>query len=68
MRVRDGGGEEPRGLIDVRSEGFGVGDPPANETKRSGPSALADTRNFPLTFVRQERSWGARRARRSATG
>jgi len=43
----------------VRSEGFGVGDPPASETKRSGPNALADTRNFPLTFVRQERSWGA---------
>jgi len=59
LRVRNAGGEEPRGLIDVRSEGFGVGDPPAGDTRRRGPSALPDTRNFPLTFVRQERSWGA---------
>jgi hypothetical protein len=59
LRVRDASGEEPRGLIDVRSEGFGTGDPVPGPTERSGPQALADTKNFPLTFVEQRRTWGA---------
>src|SRR3712207_7213030 len=58
LRVRDAGGEEPRGTIDVRSEGFGVGDPVPGATERQGPQQLADTRNFPLTFVEQRRAWG----------
>jgi hypothetical protein len=57
LRLRNASGETPRGLIDVRSEGFGVGDPPPQPTQASG-GRLEDTRNTPLTFTRRSKDWG----------
>ena len=55
MRVRDAGGEAPRGLIDVRSEGFGVGDPPVSATQTGGGTHQG---GFVQTYVSRSKTWG----------
>ena len=55
LRLRDGGGEAPRGLIDVRSEGFGVGVPPALPTQTGGGTHSGA---FVQTYVSRSKAWG----------
>ena len=55
MRVRNAGGEAPRGLIDVRSEGFGVGDPPVSATQTGGGTHQG---GFVQTYVSRSKTWG----------
>jgi hypothetical protein len=58
VKLRDGGGDAPLGTIDVRSRGFGVGDPTAGPTQHSagtlGPGTLGQ-----LPFKRQSKAWGS---------
>ena len=59
LRVRNGDGEAPRGLIDVRSEAFGTGDPEPTPTRTSA-GTISDTQNAPfLQYTRREKDWGA---------
>jgi hypothetical protein len=47
----------PRGRIDVRSEGFGVGDPPPSGT-RAGGGALTGGNLGALAYQEQSKDWG----------
>jgi hypothetical protein len=57
MKLRDASGDAPLGTIDVRSRGFGVGDPAPGSTQHSagtlGPGTLGQ-----LPFKRQSKAWG----------
>jgi hypothetical protein len=57
MKLRDASGDAPLGTIDVRSRGFGVGDPTPGSTQHSagtlGPGTLGQ-----LPFKRQSKAWG----------
>jgi hypothetical protein len=58
ISVRNGSGTAPLGTVDVRSEGFGVGDPPPGGTT---PGVGALTGGFFLAaipFNSQSKSWG----------
>jgi dienelactone hydrolase len=57
LRLRDRGGEAPRGEVDVRSEGFGAGDPPPGPTQ-SGGGALSGGQLPAMPFTEQRRDWG----------
>jgi len=57
LRVRDRSGEAPRATVDVRSEGFGAGDPAALPTQRDA-GTLPGGNLGTLTFARQAREWG----------
>jgi hypothetical protein len=56
LRVRDAAGDAPFGTIDVRSHGFGVGDPVPGATQHSagalGPGTLGE-----LGFTEQSKAW-----------
>jgi hypothetical protein len=57
IQVRDGSGSAPRGTIDVRSDGFGVGDAPALPTQHGGGALTGG--NLPaITYVSQSKEWG----------
>ena len=57
IAVRDGSGESPRGTIDVRSLGFGRGDPPAGPTLNDAGALTGG--NIPaLPYQRQRKEWG----------
>jgi hypothetical protein len=58
VALREGGGSAPLGTIDVRSEGFGVGDPPASETQH-GAGALTGGQIPAIPFTSQAKTWGA---------
>jgi hypothetical protein len=49
----------PFGTIDVRSEGFGVGDPAAGETQSDAGQLTGGNLTGTLGFQRQRKSWGA---------
>ncbi|MEA2470801.1 MAG: hypothetical protein QOE38_1800 [Thermoleophilaceae bacterium] len=57
LRVRDASGDAPFGTIDVRSHGFGVGDPVPGSTQHGGgtlgPGTLGN-----LPFTEQSKAWG----------
>jgi hypothetical protein len=58
IRLRDASGDAPLGSIDVRSHGFGVGDPKPGDTQRGGgalPGYLGA-----LSFTEQSKAWEAK--------
>jgi hypothetical protein len=57
VRLRTATGDNPLGTIDVRSEGFGVGDPPANDTQHGG-GALTGGQIPAMPYAEQSRDWG----------
>ena len=58
LRLRDGGGDAPLGAIDIRSRGFGVGDPRPSGTEVSAGTLTGG--NLPaLAYTRQQQEWGA---------
>ena len=57
VRVRDASGSEPLGTIDVRSKGFGVGDPMPSGTQR-GAGVLTGGAYAPLAHTSQYQTWG----------
>jgi hypothetical protein len=58
ITLRDGSGASPLGTIDVRSEGFGVGDPTPSGTQLGG-GALSGGRLPAIAYEEQSQSWGA---------
>ena len=56
--LRDGSGATPLGTIDVRSEGFGVGDPTAGGTQ-VGSGSLTGGRIPALAYEEQSQDWAA---------
>src|SRR3954453_17799130 len=57
VRLRDGSGDAPLGTIDVRSRGFGVGDPPAGAPQHGG-GALGPGTLGELAYEEQSKQWG----------
>ncbi|MGA8718248.1 MAG: alpha/beta hydrolase-fold protein [Solirubrobacteraceae bacterium] len=62
IRLRNASISPPEGTVDVRSEGFGVGDPPAFPTATTTgelPPATSDNSQLPVyPYVEQSKSWG----------
>jgi hypothetical protein len=56
VQLRDGSGSAPLATIDVRSEGFGVGDPTPSETQH-GAGALTGGQVPAIPFTSQSRTW-----------
>jgi hypothetical protein len=56
--LRDGSGTAPLGTIDVRSEGFGVGDPRASATQ-FGAGALTGGQLGAIPFTSESKTWDA---------
>ena len=57
LKLRDSSGGAPRGTIDVRSEGFGVGDPPPLPTQH-GAGALTSGTLPAIAYTSQSKQWG----------
>ncbi len=57
VRLRDAAANGGRGLVDVRSEGFGAGDPAPSGTIR-GTGQLTGGVLFSLPFTSQAQTWG----------
>lgn len=58
IQLRNGSGSPPLGTIDVRSEAFGVGDPPVNPTQ-IGKGLLNGTHGkAPIPFTSETKTWG----------
>jgi hypothetical protein len=57
VTLRDGAGTAPLGTIDVRSEGFGVGDPTPGATM-TGSGTLTGGTIPSISYTSQSRSWG----------
>jgi hypothetical protein len=57
VTLRDSSGTAPLGKIDVRSEGFGVGDPTPSETQH-GAGVLTGGQIPAIPFTSQSRTWG----------
>jgi hypothetical protein len=63
VQLRDAGGSAPLGTIDVRSEGFGYGDPAPSDTQRGGGALTGG--NLPaLAYTSQSRTWSPAPAQR----
>jgi hypothetical protein len=58
VRLRDTKGDPPVGVVDVRSHGFGVGDPPASATAPTA-GALPPGNLGVLAYAGQAKTWGA---------
>lgn len=56
--LREAGGSAPLGKVDVRSQGFGVGDPVPAETQH-GAGALTGGQIPAIPYTSQGRAWGA---------
>jgi hypothetical protein len=56
--LREAGGEAPLATVDVRSEGFGLGDPPANATE-AGAGALTGGKIPAIPYVSETKTWGS---------
>jgi len=57
LALRDSSGDAPRGTIDVRSEGFGVGDPVPGPTQH-GAGALTGGTLPAIAYTSQSKQWG----------
>jgi hypothetical protein len=57
VTLREAGGTAPLGTVDVRSEGFGVGDPTANETSH-GVGVLTGGQIPAIPYTSQTKTWG----------
>lgn len=57
VSLRDAGGTAPLGTVDVRSQGFGSGDPPAGETQH-GAGALTGGQIPAIPYTSQSKAWG----------
>jgi hypothetical protein len=57
LTLRNSSGDAPRGTIDVRSEGFGTGDPVAGPTQH-GAGALTGGTLPAIAYTSQSRQWG----------
>jgi hypothetical protein len=57
VTLRDSSGSAPLGTVDVRSEGFGVGDP-APSGVVPGAGALTGGTLPAISFVSQKQTWG----------
>ncbi|HEY2603148.1 MAG TPA: glucodextranase DOMON-like domain-containing protein [Thermoleophilaceae bacterium] len=57
LKLRDASGDAPRGTIDVRSEGFGAGDPAALPTQRSAGALTGGTLPA-IAYTSQSKQWG----------
>jgi hypothetical protein len=58
VSLRDSSGSAPLGKVDVRSHGFGVGDPVAGETQH-GAGALTGGQIPAIPYTSQSKAWGA---------
>jgi len=57
LKLRKAGGEAPLGIVNARSEGLGVGDPPTSLTKHSAGTLTGG--NTPvMPYIEQSKSWG----------
>jgi hypothetical protein len=56
--LREAGGSAPLGTVDVRSEGFGVGDPAANATE-TGAGTLTGGQIPAIPFISETKTWGS---------
>ena len=65
VTLREGGGTAPLGTVDVRSEGFGKGDPAAGETTH-GAGALTGGTIPAIPYTSQAKAWGPAPAEASA--
>jgi hypothetical protein len=57
VTLREAGGSTPLGTVDVRSEGFGVGDPLAGETSH-GAGVLTGGTIPAIPYTSQAKAWG----------
>jgi hypothetical protein len=58
VQLRDSSGTAPIGTVDVRSEGFGVGDPTASATQ-FGAGVLTGGQIPAVPFTSESKTWGA---------
>jgi hypothetical protein len=58
ISLRDGSGSAPLGQVDVRSEGFAVGDPTPSATQH-GAGALTGGQIPAIPYTSQGKAWGA---------
>ena len=56
VKLRDGAANQGVGVVDVRSEGFGLADPVASPTSVSGGILTGGI--FPLPFTSRSKTWG----------
>jgi hypothetical protein len=57
VSLRDAGGTAPLAKVDVRSHGFGVGDPPPSATQ-TGAGTLTGGQIPAIPYTSQSKSWG----------
>jgi hypothetical protein len=57
VTLREASGSAPLGTIDVRSHGFGVGDPPGGETQH-GAGVLTGGKIPAIPYTSQSKGWG----------
>ncbi|HXB15443.1 MAG TPA: hypothetical protein VNV44_06830 [Solirubrobacteraceae bacterium] len=65
VTLREGGGTAPLGTVDVRSEGFGTGDPTPGETTH-GAGTLTGGAIPAIPYTSQSKAWGPAPAAPSA--
>jgi hypothetical protein len=67
VTLREAGGTAPLGTVDVRSEGFGEGDPVASETTH-GAGVLTGGQVPAIPYTSQAKAWGPAPAAAAADG